>query len=188
MTARVETRTDDAPQGPLAGYRVLDLSGEEGQFCGRLLAGLGADVIQVEPPEGDGVRRLGPFYHDHVSLETSLRWFTLNAGKRGITLNLATEDGRRIFRRLVERTDVVIESFAPGYLDRLGLGHDALARLNAGLVLTSITGYGQSGPLSDAAWSDLVALATGGPLYLTGDPDRPPVRMLPPQSFFHASA
>jgi crotonobetainyl-CoA:carnitine CoA-transferase CaiB-like acyl-CoA transferase len=187
VTASEQTRQTDQPAA-LAGYRVLDLSGEEGQFCGRMLAGLGADVIKIEPPEGDDVRRRGPFFHDRIHPEYSLRWFTLNAGKRGITLNLASADGQRLFRRLAERADVVIESFPPGYLDRLGLGYAALAAANPGLVFTSITGYGQTGPLSDTAWCDLVALATGGLMYVTGDPDRPPVRMLPPQSFFHGSA
>jgi crotonobetainyl-CoA:carnitine CoA-transferase CaiB-like acyl-CoA transferase len=187
VTAPHQTGAGESPAA-LAHVRVLDLSGEEGQFCGRMLAGLGADVIKVEPPEGDDVRRRGPFYHDHVAPEYSLRWYTLNAGKRGITLNLERADGRRIFHRLAERAGVVIESFRPGYLDGLGLGYATLAERNPGLVFTSITGFGQSGPLSDTAWCDLVAMATGGLMYLTGDPDRPPVRMLPPQSFFHASA
>jgi benzylsuccinate CoA-transferase BbsE subunit len=180
--------TQDSGPAALTGFRVLDLSGEEGQFCGRMLAGLGADVIKVEPPEGDDVRRRGPFFHDHIKPDSSLRWFTLNAGKRGVTLDLHHDDGRRLFRRLAERADIVIESFRPGYLDRLGLGYAALAENNPGLIFTSITGYGQTGPLSDTAWCDLVAMATGGLMYLTGDPDRPPVRMLPPQSFFQASA
>lgn len=173
--------------GSLAGVRVLDLSGEEGQFCGRMMAGLGADVVKVEPPAGDPVRRIGPWFHDVVSPETSLRWFALNVGKRSVTLDLASGRGREIFRRLAANADAIIESFAPGRLDELGLSVSDLRAANPKLVVTSISGYGQEGPYRDVPWSDITVLAMSGLLYLSGDEDRAPLRMSTPQSFFHVS-
>ncbi|MHB8464042.1 MAG: CaiB/BaiF CoA transferase family protein [Acidimicrobiales bacterium] len=173
--------------GSLAGCKVLDLTGEEGQFCGRMLAGLGADVVKIEPPAGDPVRRIGPWYHDVESPETSLRWFALNVGKRSVTLDLESARGRDIFRRLAADADAIIESFAPGRLDELGLSATDLRAENPNLVVTSISGYGQDGPYRDAPWSDITVLAMSGLLSLSGDEDRPPLRMSTPQSFFHAS-
>lgn len=173
--------------GPIDGYRVLDLTREEGQFCGRMLAGLGADVIKIEPPEGDAVRSIGPWFHDRRTPNTSLRWFALNVGKRSVTLNLGSQQGRDIFRRLVATADAVIESFAPGHLDQLGAGYTSLHAEHPSLVVTSISGYGQDGPYRDAPWSDITVLAESGLLHLSGDEDRPPLRMSVPQSFFHAS-
>jgi benzylsuccinate CoA-transferase BbsE subunit/naphthyl-2-methylsuccinate CoA transferase subunit len=167
--------------------RVLDLTGEEGQFCGRMLAGLGADVVKVEPPDGDPVRRIGPWYHDVVSPETSLRWFALNVGKRSVTLDLASFPGRDIFRRLAANADAVIESFAPGRLAEFGLSPNDLRAANPALVVTSISGYGQDGPYRDVPWSDLTVLAMSSLLSLSGDEDRAPLRMSTPQSFFHVS-
>src|SRR3972149_5130059 len=94
--------------------RILDLTDNESQFCGRLLADLGADVIRVEKPGGDASRHIGPFYQDIIHPEKSLWWFVLNANKRGITLNLQTEDGRDLFKKLALNADIVIESFPPG--------------------------------------------------------------------------
>ena len=111
-------------------YRALDLAGEEGGYFGKLLADLGADVIKVERPGGDAARSLGPFYHNERHPERSLFWWALNAGKRGITLNLETADGRDIFKKLVRKADFVIESFPPGYLDQLGLGYTHLEQLS----------------------------------------------------------
>jgi crotonobetainyl-CoA:carnitine CoA-transferase CaiB-like acyl-CoA transferase len=172
--------------GPLAPFRVLDLTGEEGQFCGRMLAGLGADVIKIEPPGGDPVRRIGPWYHGQESLETSLRWFALNVGKRSVTLDLDSERGRDLLLRLAETADAVIESFPPGRLDELGLGYSALRSRNPRLVLTSLSAYGQDGPYRHRPWADITVLAMSGLLWLSGDPDRPPLRMSTPQSFFQA--
>jgi len=160
----------------LDSYRVLDLSGEAGMFCGKILGDFGADVIKVEPPGGDLVRNIGPFYHDIPDPEKSLFWFSYNSSKRGITLNIETADGQEIFSRLAKTADVIIETFAPGYMESQGLGYDALSRINPGITVCSITPFGQSGPYKDYKSSDLVALATGGLLYICGDPDRPPVR------------
>jgi benzylsuccinate CoA-transferase BbsE subunit len=183
-----------APDRALAPYRVLDLTSEVGALCPRLLAGMGADVIRVEPPGGHPLRRRGPFWRGVPHPERSLYWFQMNLGKRGITLNLATADGRALFRRLAATADVVVESLAPGEIERLGLGHAALAAVNPRLVLTSISLYGAGGasqPPPPAAgteaerhrraWTqpsaDLLGMAAGGLMYLCGDRDRPPVRV-----------
>jgi len=162
--------------GPLSSCRVLDLTDEKGLLCGKMLADLGADVIKIEPPGGDPCRNRGPFYHDIPDPEKSLYWLSFNTGKRGITLNIEVSDGKEIFRRLVERADIVIESYAPGYLDSLGLGYSALSGMNPRLILTSITPFGSTGPYKDFHGSDIVVMALSGYMSLSGDPDRPPVR------------
>ncbi|MDO8671623.1 MAG: CoA transferase, partial [Dehalococcoidia bacterium] len=155
---------------------------------GKILAELGADVIKLEPPGGDPIRSTGPFYHNEPHPEKSLLWFALNRSKRGITLNLETTDGRDIFLRLVKSADFVIETFAPGRLDSLGLGYKALSDLNPRLILTSITPFGQSGPHKDYKASDIVSMAMGGLMSLCGEEPRPPVRFSVPQAMFHAGA
>jgi crotonobetainyl-CoA:carnitine CoA-transferase CaiB-like acyl-CoA transferase len=170
----------------LQGLRVLDLSDEKGQFCARLMADMGADVIKIEPPDGDPVRRLGPFYHDQEALDKSLAWFLLNTSKRGLTLDLTTPRGAAVFRHLVASADFVVESFPPGTLDRLGLGYEALTQIRPDLILTSISPYGQSGPYRDYLAHDLDVLAMSGTLYLCGDPDRPPTQVGTPQSTLYA--
>ncbi len=172
--------------GALQGLRVLDLSDEKGQFCTKLMADMGADVIKIEPPNGDPVRRLGPFYHDDEALEKSLYWFVLNTSKRGLTLDITTERGADLLRRLVATADFVVESFAPGTLERLGLGYAALAQVRPNLILTSITNYGQSGPYRDYVATDLDVLGMSGTLFLCGDPDRPPTRVNAPQTPIYA--
>ena len=169
-------------QGFLSDIRVLELADEKGEFCGKLLAGAGADVIKVEPPEGNATRRIGPFYQDVEDPEQSLYFWHYNFGKRGVALDVTTEEGRESLRSLVARSDVLLESHPPGYLDGLGLGYDALKEINPGLVMTSITPFGQTGPYRDWKASDLVHLAMGGVMMLTGyDPtpegeyDTPPV-------------
>jgi crotonobetainyl-CoA:carnitine CoA-transferase CaiB-like acyl-CoA transferase len=113
----------DTP-GTLQGVRVLDLSDNTGQFCTKLMADMGADVIKIEPPGGDPVRRLGPFYHDQEEVEKSLYWFMLNTSKRGLTLDVTHPRGAELLRRLVPTADFVVESYAPGTLDHLGLGYE----------------------------------------------------------------
>ncbi len=170
----------------LAPFRVLDLSDEKALMCGQVLGDLGADVIKVEPPGGHECRDLGPFYRDLPSGEESLYWFAGNSSKRSITLNLESADGQDLFRKLLPQADFVIESFAPGCLDRWGLGYGALSAANPRVILTSVTPFGQSGPYRDYRTCDLVSMALGGYLYLTGDPDRPPVRISLPQAYLHA--
>ncbi|MFC1926152.1 CaiB/BaiF CoA transferase family protein [Chloroflexota bacterium] len=168
----------------LKGYRVLDLTEDGAMFCGRILGDLGADVIKIEPPGGASSRNLGPFYHGIPNPEKSLFWFSYNYNKRGITLNLNAQDGRELFKDLINNANFVIESFEPGYLNSLGLGYKDLSQLNPGLVMVSITGFGQTGPYSTYKAPDLVAMAMGGFSYTTGDPDRPPLTI----SFHHQAA
>jgi len=158
----------------LSDIRVLDLAGETGVYATKLLADLGADVIRIEPPDGDPTRLVGPFYHDEPSPERSLYFFNLNTNKRGITLDLESEDGRALFRRLVATADVVVETFHPGVLDALGLGYGALSDVRPGIILTSITGFGQDGPRASYKWSDVVGVAMSGMMTLAGDKADPP--------------
>ena len=178
----------EQPETLLGPYRALDLTDDKGFFCGRILGDLGADVIKIERPGGDPARGLGPFYHDILDPEKSLYWFAYNFNKRGITLDIETADGQELFKRLVKTADWVIESFDPGYMERIGLGYEALSQINPGIILTSITPFGQSGPYRDYKGSDLVVTALSGYLYLTGDRDRAPVRVGFPQVYLHAAA
>jgi crotonobetainyl-CoA:carnitine CoA-transferase CaiB-like acyl-CoA transferase len=167
----------------LKGYRVLDLTDEKGSVCGKILGDLGADVIKVEQPGGDPARRIGPFFHNTPDPEKSLHWYSFNSSKRGITLNLHDPEGREIFKRLSDKADIIIESFAPGYLDKLGLDYAALSISNPGLIMTSITPFGQTGPYKDRKASDLAILAMSGLMSITGDSDRPPLRMCLDQTY-----
>ena len=171
----------------LGDIRVLDLADEKGVYCTKLLADLGADTIRIEEPGGDPMRRIGPFFHDEPDHEKSLYWFQFNTSKRGITLNLETADGREILKRLVKTADVVVETFPPGYLDEMGLGYSVLSELNPGVVLTSITPFGQSGPYRDFQSSDLIAQAMGGLMYLAGFPEDAPHKLHGSQAYHSAS-
>ena len=170
------------------GLRVLDLADEQGHYCTKLLADLGADVIKVEPPGGHPTRRIGPFLHNHPHPEKSLFFAYYNTNKRSITLNLACTTGQDLFRRLASRTDIVVETFAPGYLKALGLDYAVLQELNPRLILTSITPFGQTGPHSHYHGADIVGLASGGLMYLTGDPDTPPLQAFGWQAYLVAGA
>lgn len=172
----------------LGPYRVLDLTDEKGFLCGRVLADLGADVIKIESPGGDLSRNIAPFYHDIPHPEKSLFWFAYNANKRGITLNLETRQGQDIFRRLVRSADFVLESFPPGYMDSLSLGYSSLQEINPRIIFASITPFGQDGPYKDYKATDIVSMAMGGLMFLSGDPDRPPLRPSFPQAYLNAAA
>jgi formyl-CoA transferase/CoA:oxalate CoA-transferase len=157
--------------------RVLDLSGQvAGPFCARLLGDFGADVIKVEPPGGEDGRRLPPLDVDRLGPEASAFFLYLNANKRGITLDITTPTGADIFRRLVRETDVVVESFPPGLMDSLGLGFDALEALRPGIIVTSITPFGQTGPWRDLPANELITYACSGWASVTGRPDREPLK------------
>ncbi len=171
----------------MKGYRVLDLTDKKGMLCGKILAELGMDVIKVEQPGGDPSRMLPPYYHNEEDPEKSLFWFSYNINKRGITLNLESEEGRELFKKLVEKSDFVIESFAPGYMKSLGLGYDDLAKIKPDIIMASITPFGQEGPNANLhAESDLVLQAMSTMLKRTGDPDRAPVKISDvPQSWLH---
>ena len=172
----------------LSPYRVLDLTTERGLLCGQLLGDLGADVIKVEPPGGSPARQLGPFLNDEPHPDRSLYWWAYNRNKRSITLDIDRPEGRDLLKRLVPSAHFVIESFNPGEMAARGLGYDELAALNPAIVYTSISAFGQDGPKATYADSDLIIMAAGGPLILTGDDDRPPVRLSVPQAYLHASA
>ncbi|MCB2191767.1 MAG: CoA transferase [Deltaproteobacteria bacterium] len=174
--------------GFLSGYRVLELGGQESLFAGKLLADLGAQVIKVEPPGGDPSRRLGPQAPQVDAIEAGLLWQAMNTGKQGITLDLKRGTGRELFMRLAATADVVIQGLPPGRLDELGLGYQDLRAVHPGLILVSITPFGDNGPYRDYAAGDLVICALSGLLYICGDPDRPPVRISLPQSWLHAGA
>ena len=165
-------------------YRVLDLSGPEAVFCGKLLADYGAEVIRVEPPGGDASRARGPFVGDAAGPERSLYFLFYNTNKRSITLDLESDRGRELFRRLVAQSDVVIESFPVGHMESLGLGYDALKTVNPGIVMASVTPFGQTGPWKDYKSNDLIALAASGFMQITGEPDGPPMRQGNDQSHF----
>jgi benzylsuccinate CoA-transferase BbsE subunit len=168
--------------------RVLDLTNENGFLCGKILADLGMDVIKIERPGGDQSRNTGPFASEFPDPEKSLYWFAYNSNKRGITLDLETPIGQEVFKQLVDKSDVVVESFPPGYLGKLGLDYDSLDKLRKGIILTSITPFGQKGPYKDYLVSDIVTMGMSGILYQTGDLDRPPVWMNLPQACLHAGA
>jgi crotonobetainyl-CoA:carnitine CoA-transferase CaiB-like acyl-CoA transferase len=172
----------------MSGYRALDLTDAKGIFCGKLIADLGVDTIKVEKPGGDSARNIPPFYHDIPDPEKSLFWFAFNSSKRGITLNLETSQGQELFRKLVEKTDFIIESFPPEYMAKLGLGYDDLAKINPRIIMTSITPFGQTGPYSNLKASDLVIQAMGVLLRQAGDTDRAPVQTSLHQAYFHAGA
>ena len=154
--------------GPLAGLRVLELADEKGQFCGKLLADLGADLVKIEPPAGEPARHVGPFLDDIPHPERSLSFWYYNTSKRGITLDIATPTGRALFTRLAAKADVVLETFRPGHLASLGLGHEALAKENPGLIMCSLTPFGQTGPWRDYQSADLLHMAAGGEMASCG--------------------
>ncbi len=176
-------------EGMLSPYRVLDLTDEKGLLCGKILGDLGADVIKIEKPGGDATRSIGPFYQDEPDPEKSLFWFALNTSKRGITLNIETDEGQEIFKKLVKSADFVVESFPRGYLDKLGLGYPALEKINPEVIMVSITPFGQTGPYKDWKTSDIVAWAMGGDMAPYGDVDRPPLRISHhSQAYLHAGS
>jgi crotonobetainyl-CoA:carnitine CoA-transferase CaiB-like acyl-CoA transferase len=173
--------------GPLSGTRILDLADEKASFCSKLLADLGADVIKVERPGGDPSRQTGPFFKKIPSPEGSLFFWYNNTNKRGITLDLEQEEGKKIFFRLLKKTDIVVETFLPGYLDRLGLGFDVLKGVHSRLILVSVTGFGQTGPRSHDRSCDLVASASGGQMFVSGSASTPPLKPFGEQSYYTAS-
>jgi len=163
----------------LDGVRVIDLTHHiAGPYCTKLLADYGADVVKIERPEGgDPTRRIGPFYHDLPHIEGSGLHLHLNTNKKSITVDLHTEAGRKIILDLVRDADIVVESYAPGFLSALGLDYDALKAVNPNLVMTSITNFGQTGPYRDYKMTEITMYALGGTMYSTGVPDREPVKL-----------
>jgi len=160
--------------GPLAGLRVLELATNiAGPFGSTLLAEFGAEVIKVEVPGvGDPARKYAPLYQDK-----SLTWVVIGRNKKSITLNLRKPKGQELLKRLVGVSDVLIENFRPGTMEKWGLGYDELKKANPKIVMVRVSGFGQEGPYKNRAAFDRVAGAMGGMTYLTGYPDAPPVRV-----------
>ncbi len=159
---------------PLHGIRVLDLSRVlAGPYCTMVLGDLGADVIKVEPPEGDETRGWGPPF----AVGESAYYLCVNRNKRDIVINLKTEEGRVILIDLAKQCDVLVENFRPGTLARFSMDYETLHELNPGLIYCSITGFGQTGPLRNQPGYDLMIQAMGGIMSITGQPDGTPMKV-----------
>ena len=169
-----------APGGNLDGIRVLDLTDEPGFFAGKLLGDLGADVVKVEPPEGDPARRRPPFWGGGADPERALLWLAMNTSKRGLTLDLARPRGQELLVALAVRADVVLRTTAAPAPE-----WPALRAANPRLIHVAITPFGSTGPRAGWRGSDLTVCAMSGNLYSTGDPDRAPVRCSLPVSYYH---
>ncbi len=167
-------RRRGGPRPPLEGVRVLDLTRVlAGPFCTMILGDMGAEVIKVEEPgKGDDTRGWPPFAHGEATY-----FMSVNRNKKSLTLNMKAAAGQGILRKLMARSDVVVENFRPGTMDRLGFGFDSLRRLNPRLIYCSISGFGESGPESSRPGYDLIVQGESGIMDLTGFPDGPPVKV-----------
>ncbi len=165
--------------------RVLDLTEGGCMLGGRLLGDAGADVIKIEKPGGSDpcISRIWPYYQDSGNPEQSLFWFTYNANKRGITLDIEKPEGQKILKQLVSKADILMETSAPGYMKKLGLGYEDLCKIKPDLIYCAITPFGQEGPKADYPASALTVWASSGYLNACGDPDRAPVWISMPQTF-----
>lgn len=165
---------DTTVEGPLAGLRVVEMGQLiAGPFTGQLMGDLGAEVVKIEPPvTGDPMRQWG---RDHAD-GASLWWPVVGRNKKAITLDLRSQVGQDLARRLIRTADVLVENFRPGTLERWGLGPDVLHADNPGLIIARVTGFGQTGPMSPQAGYGSIGEAMGGLRYITGDPDKPPSR------------
>lgn len=157
----------------LEGIKVIDLTRIlSGPFCTMTLADLGAEVIKIESPTGDDTRQWGPpFIQDE-----SAYFLSVNRNKKSIVLNLKKEKGKEIFLKLIEDADVVVENFRPGTLEKLGIGYDTLKEINPRIILSSISGFGQTGPYANKPGYDVLAQGMGGLMSVTGEPDGSPVK------------
>ncbi len=171
----------------LAGLRVLDLAGIEGQYVGRLLADMGADVIKVEPPAGDAARNLSPFAGGIRDPERSLVFANFNANKRSVVIDMESPDGLSAFKQLVATSDVLVETYPPGHLEARGAGAEVLGRINPSLVHVSLTPFGRDGPHSGYRALDLHVQAMGGMMMIQGDDERAPC-MAPAQQGYQMAS
>jgi formyl-CoA transferase len=161
----------------LSGIRIIDMThNQAGPACAQILAFLGADVIKLEEPKGGDVARRNM---RDIKDSDSLFFLLFNANKRSLTLNLKTEEGKRLFREVIAKSDVLLENFGPGALDRLGLGYDALAKINPRLIYATIKGFGTYGPYRDFKSYEPIAQAMGGAMSITGFPENPPTFVVP---------
>ncbi len=160
--------------GPLAGLKVIELGTLiAGPFCARILAEFGAEVVKIEAPEGgDQLRQWRKMYQG-----TSLWWYVQARNKKSITVNLRDPEGQEIVRRLAREADIVVENFRPGALEKWNIGWEQLSAINPGLIMVRLSGFGQDGPYRDRPGFGVVGEAMGGMRYVTGYPDRPPVRL-----------
>jgi crotonobetainyl-CoA:carnitine CoA-transferase CaiB-like acyl-CoA transferase len=167
---------DIGANGPLTGYRVLDLAQPIGYHCGKLLGDMGAEVIKIEPPGGDPARHTPPFKDGLPGAEQSLYFLHYNTNKRGVTLDLTTPDGREIFLEMVKHADVVLETSKPGTMEGLKLDYASLAGINPGIIMASITPFGQTGPWKEYRATDIAGLAMGNPMAISGEPGLEPLQ------------
>ena len=176
------------PDAALEGIAVLDLTHHiAGPYCTKLLADFGAEVIKIEPPgPGDPARSTGPFFHDEDHPEKSLPFLYLNTNKRSVTLNLKSDGGRDLLKRLVLESDVLVENFRPRVLPSLGLGYNDLRQINPRLVMVSISNFGQTGPYRDYEATEIVEYAMGGLMYIFGSNQREPLKHALHQAQFKA--
>jgi formyl-CoA transferase len=167
-------RMENAAKGPLAGLKVVEMGTLiAGPYCARLLAEFGADVVKVESPgEGDPLRKWRKLHEGN-----SLWWYAQARNKKSVAINLRDPEGQAIVRRLAKDADIVVENFRPGTMEKWGLGYDALSKDNSGLVMVRISGFGQTGPYRDRPGFGAIGESMGGMRYLTGYPDRAPVRV-----------
>ncbi len=173
---------------PLYGMRVLDCTDASGHLAGRVLVDLGAQVIKVEPPEGDPTRWQGPFLAREPDVDSGVQWVTRNIGKQSVALDLDTAAGRQRLHELLADADVLLETWTPAERAALALTPPAAAERFPRLVHCAITPYGADGPKASLRGSDLTTQAASGNLFMTGDPDRPPVRCSLPVTHYHAAA
>ena len=171
----------------LEGVRIMDASGPIGHYAGRLLADLGADVIKVEPPDGDPARRWAPLLPGVAEPESGLQFLLLNANKRGVTLDLTTPRGRELYLELAKTADVVMDSFSAAEAARLGLTTADLTAVKPELIHTSVTGWGLTGPRANWAYADIVGCAMSGVMQLAGEADGSP-EQLPDMQGYHCAS
>ena len=166
----------EGPELALDDLRVIDLSqGIAGPYCAKLLADCGAEVVKVEPPQGDYARALGPFPEDIPHHDKGGLFVHLNGNKKSVTLDGETESGRTVLRKLLAKADILVENEPPGHLASTGLGYDDLKDAFPRLIYCSVTPYGQSGPYSGFRGNSLTCMALSGLMYVTGDPDKEPL-------------
>jgi crotonobetainyl-CoA:carnitine CoA-transferase CaiB-like acyl-CoA transferase len=166
----------DSPPTALGHLSVLEVVDDVGEFCGKMLADMGADVVRVEPPEGAETRRIGPFLEDHPHPERSLHFWHYNTNKRSVTLNLDEPDDQALFKRLAGRADILVESMPPSYMDERELSYNDLRQINPRLIYVSISAFGRGGPRGGIEGGDLAGWASSGYMFTTGWKWHPPTR------------